>query len=218
MKKITLRFLAAFLVLDAIFILFIALNSHAYSKKRSTIDSQTVSTPTTPKPSPSPEVIPSPDPGGEKRYTLKCQSCTSAEKIRIAKVEDLLKTFIESKCFEDSWRSFKRIEQTNGLDADAIIWKVRLSEVKDIPIVFYWPTWKQSKNVIGYTYPGQPEIYLNRTFREDNTWTVWSELSNEFHEILHKLGFDHDFKATERRPFSVPYRGNRVVELCEGKI
>lgn len=179
-----------------------------------------------PAPTPAPVASATPSPtatpaieSGKPRFTFKCGSgCTTAEVKRIADTQALIQKFIDSKCFEDAWLSFKRIEQSNGLKAQGIIEKIRAASVKDIPIIFYWPTLFQSKSVIGYTYPDQPEIYLNRRFRNDTTWTVWSEASNLFHESLHKIGFDHDFNATERRPFSVPYLGNRAVEMCEGKL
>lgn len=188
--------------------------SLGYSRKRP------VELPTpTPVASPSPISDPAPVRVGEYNFTFKCSStCTVGEVKRITETQELIKKFIDSKCFDDAWLSFKRLEQTNGLKNQGIIDKVRSSSVKDIPIIFYWPTWRQSNNVIGYTYPDQPEIYLNRSFRADSTWTVWSEASNLFHESLHKIGFDHDFNSTERRPFSIPYRGNRAVEYCEGKI
>jgi len=187
--------------------------AHAMSRKQPVA----ISTPTpTPSASPTgtPEVLPN-----ELRYSYKCaETCTAKEVATVARVETLIQKFIDSKCFEDAWHSFKRIEQSNGLNADGIIKKVRESSVKNIPLVFYWPTWRQSKSVIGYTYEGSPEIYLNRSFRQASYWNDWAEASNEFHETLHKIGFDHDFKVTERRPYSVPYLGNRAVEFCEGKI
>ncbi len=193
---------------NLIFILVVAV--FAYAKKKPY---------EAPSPTPQPTVVVDQGESGKPRYTFKCDStCTKDEVKRLAETEVLIQKFIDSKCFDEAWLSFKRLEQTNGLKNQGIIDKVRSSSVKNIPIIFYWPTWRQSKNVIGYTYEGSPEIYLNRNFRLDNTWTVWSEASNLFHETLHKIGFDHDYNATERRPYSIPYRGNRAVEMCEGKI
>lgn len=191
--------------------LTIAEPSSAYSRKR------------VPEPTPTPvvAVTPSPSPVDSEKphFSFKCAStCTSAEVKRIAETQTLIEKFINSTCFDEAWLSFKRLEQSNGLKNQGIIDKIRNSQVKDIPIVFYWPTLFQSKSVIGYTYPDSPEIYLNRSFRTSSSWTVWSEASNLFHESLHKIGFDHDYNATERRPYSIPYRGNRAVEMCEGKI
>ena len=159
-----------------------------------------------------------PTPIGFVGYTIKCQQCTEAEKLRMAEVEKLQTRVIADKCMDEAWASFKRIEQSNGLDGAGIVKHIRSSGIKDIPIIFYWPSFWQSKKVIGYTYSGSPEIYLNRTFRTSNKWSVWAELSNAFHELLHKLGFGHDSKATARRPFSVPYLGNRAIEYCEKKL
>lgn len=169
-------------------------------------------------PSPTPTVSPTPIESQKINFTFKCAStCTKDEVKRIAETQDLIQKFINSKCFDEAWLSFKRLEQSNGLLNQGVIDKIRSSQVKDIPVIFYWPTFFQSKSVIGYTYPDQPEIYLNRRFKT-SSWTVWSEASNLFHESLHKIGFGHDFSATERRPYSIPYRGNRAVEMCEGKI
>ena len=59
------------------------------------------------------------------------------------------------------------------------------------------------RNVVGYTSQGTPEITMNRSFFDG--YTPAEIAGNMAHEWMHKLGFEHDFRATARRPDSVPY-------------
>jgi len=113
---------------------------------------------------------------------------------------------------------FRKLVQTNGKTNDQVIEHIKAwSSATPIPIKFYSPGLFQSKGVIGYTYPNDPTIYLNRSYRNKYVWSDAAEASNLFHEISHKWGYDHDFKATAQRPNSVPYSLNRAVESCTGK-
>ena len=131
----------------------------------------------------------------------------------------------KSKCVYDVFatKSFRsRLEQTNGLTRPQVGDLVRDGVPgKPIGVEFYYSDWI-GRNVIGYTYEGDPKVYLNTRYRVNNYWDLCAEVSNLFHETLHKppFSFDHDFKATERRPYSVPYTGNRAIEHCciDGKM
>ena len=157
-----------------------------------------------------PVATPSPAPQIETqsgdRFKYVCKSCTSNEKLSIIKMEALLNKNVFDQCFYDAWKSFKRIEQAEiggkKLNAQSIIDSFRSAKLEPIPLVFYNPGVFQSKRVIGYTIPGEPEIYLNRNFRYSSSWTTYSEASNILHETAHKIGYAHDFNATERRPVS----------------
>lgn len=73
----------------------------------------------------------------------------------------------------------------------------------------------QKSSVVGFGYPGQPQIFLNSKFFE--LYDIAQVAGNIAHEWTHKLGFDHDYKSTARRPYSVPYGVGCVVEhLAEG--
>lgn len=176
-----------------------------------------------------PVIAPSPTPAQSTaqvnssvdHFSYVCKSCTANEKLSIIKMEALLNKIVFDQCFDDAWKSFKRIEQAEiggkKLNAQSIIDSFRSAKLEPIPLVFYTPGVFQSKRVIGYTIPGEPEIYLNRNFRYSSSWTTYSEASNILHETAHKIGYAHDFNATERRPYSVPYLSNRVAEYCESK-
>lgn len=168
---------------------------------------------------PSPTVEPIATPSNENgNITFKCAAaCTAIEVRNIALVQKAIPFEMAKPCFSEYFTSTKyrsQLVQTNGLDRAGVVASLRSGTVKDIPIIFYWPTWKQSKNVIGYTYPDQPEIYLNRSFRSGSDWSACSEISNELHEATHKLGYEHDFKATARRPYSVPYTAGAAIMHC----
>lgn len=73
------------------------------------------------------------------------------------------------------------------------------------------------KGVIGYTYQDTHIIYSNTKFFDSNDLTRENHHmkmtgSNFIHEWGHKLGFDHDFNSTPRRPQSICYQLNEVYE------
>lgn len=75
------------------------------------------------------------------------------------------------------------------------------------------------RGIVGYTYATILTIFTNTRFFDSEDITPGNHNrkhsgSNFFHEWLHKIGFDHDFKSTARRPFSVCYEGNRIYEEC----
>jgi len=168
------------------------------------------------------EPVTSPIPAGTHHVglgeiTFVCKTCNDKEKAMLPKMQAKLNDIIKSQCFADHIIEKKfssRLEQTNGMTREQVVNHIKTTSVKDIPLVFYYPSWRQSKNVVGYTYPDAPEIYLNRLFRDSDSWGLCAEISNAIHEVTHKQGFDHDYKATERRPFSVPYRSNYASDSC----
>lgn len=77
-------------------------------------------------------------------------------------------------------------------------------------------SWFQ-RNVVGYTTESSDTLTINRRFF--STYTPAEVAGNLAHEWLHKLGFEHDFKATARRPDSVPYELGELVErLAQGTL
>lgn len=73
----------------------------------------------------------------------------------------------------------------------------------DMELEMYVPKWYQSRSVLGYTYQNTRKVWINRYFFSS---ADANEIAGNFiHEWTHKLGFEHDYKSTSRRPFSVPY-------------
>lgn len=155
----------------------------------------------------------------QNNISFKCAQCTTSEKNMLPKMEDLLNEIIQSKCFADHFIDTKyrsKLIQTGGLSREQVVQKLRTLKVQNIPLIFYYPKWYQSKDTVGYTYPSAPEIYLNRLFRDGSRgkWGICAEVSNEAHEASHKMGFIHDSKRTPDRPYSVPYTVNYAVDAC----
>ena len=75
-------------------------------------------------------------------------------------------------------------------------------------------SWFQ-RGVVGYTTPSSDTVTTNRRFYSGFDETdIAGHLG---HEWLHKLGFEHDFKATARRPHSVPYALGELIESLAGR-
>lgn len=72
------------------------------------------------------------------------------------------------------------------------------------------------KRVIGHTYDSDRFIYTNTKYFD--SYPTKRIGSNFGHEWGHKLGFDHDFKATKRRDFSICYAINRAYEKSWDEI
>ena len=71
------------------------------------------------------------------------------------------------------------------------------------------------RNVIGYTDPTVPTIFMNTYFYDSATPA--GTAGNMMHEWMHKLGFDHDYNSTARRPSSVPYAVGYIAEDLAAK-
>lgn len=64
-------------------------------------------------------------------------------------------------------------------------------------------------NVVGYTYPNTPRIWVNTKYF--TSYTLASVARNLFHEWMHKLGFNHASTWSASRDFSVPYAIGTIV-------
>jgi hypothetical protein len=76
----------------------------------------------------------------------------------------------------------------------------------DIDVTMYY----KNNSTIGYTYPNTPKTWVNSKFFNRNSHAQIAK--NIVHEWTHKLGFEHDFKRTSRRPYSVPYAVGTIIE------
>jgi hypothetical protein len=76
-------------------------------------------------------------------------------------------------------------------------------QTMNFDLELYSPRWYQSNNVLGYTSQDTKTIFINRNFY--NRAEIFEIAMNLTHEWCHKVGFGHDSRATERRPYTVPY-------------
>ncbi len=88
----------------------------------------------------------------------------------------------------------------------------KVDQTIDLDLILYNPPWYKRWSVVGYTYPNTTRIWMNRNYF--NSYQPQSVAANIAHEWMHKVGFEHDYKSTKRRPYSVPYAvGNFVSKF-----
>lgn len=62
---------------------------------------------------------------------------------------------------------------------------------------------RRNKNVLGYTYPNTSWQWVYATFFSNSTYKEIA--GNMAHEWCHKMGFDHEFRYSNLRQYTVPY-------------
>lgn len=144
---------------------------------------------------------------------------------KLMQAKDLVELIINSAAFKErilnfSYNGVKSFVQNNGMSnqqiyddlmAGAEVYPTQSSvdHKMDFDLALYKPKFYQSNNVLGYTDQSTSIIHINRNFY--NQASVNEIAMNLVHEWVHKMGFDHDFKSTARRPYSVPYAVGYIV-------
>jgi len=120
------------------------------------------------------------------------------------------------------WRRIYKTEvvqgfyQANGMSNQDILNTINLGDELqngnkdgevDVIINVQYPG---KRGVLGWTYPDVIQQYISGWFLDDAT--VPELVGNLVHEWLHKIGFDHDYRATSLRPYSVPYAIGDIAE------
>ena len=137
----------------------------------------------------------------------KYTNFTQNEKTKIEQAEKKLNTMLGGDCFKNFMLDADLI-QTNNRTNIQVVDHLKSSHVNIELIIYY----KYFSKVHGYTYPNVNKIWFNRKYHSGTT--VCAEASNLMHELSHKFGYGHDYKATSTRPKSVPYTLNRAVKAC----
>lgn len=190
--------------------LSLALNADAMTRHR--IPAQPEPSPSVSlSPSPVPSVSPAPLPSGVPALSFSPVTGTADEIARVKAAELVDNGLAASKCFEDFFlkRSLVQTSVNGGPDLSnaQVIAFIRAAHAA-APVVYYYA----NNGTVGYRQPPDSTIYVNRKFH--NAYSVCSEASGNGHEMLHVLGFDHDYKRTARRPYSVPYSWNAMSDVC----
>lgn len=139
-------------------------------------------------------------------YCASAADCTPYEQEKIIAAEQRGIQVIASKCFAD-FMAKRGLIQTNGKTPAQVVNDLRENELQ-APVHYYY----ENSSVVGYRQPPYIDIYFNRKFH-DNYGTC-ATASNAAHEWSHSIGYDHDFNATARRPYSVPYSINAAFTAC----
>jgi hypothetical protein len=129
---------------------------------------------------------------------------------------DEFKAFVKDFAFVDSNEEIIRKFHYTGLSNEEVLNKILSGSETLTPEadgeadlqVELDTSW--TRNVIGYTYPTTPMQWIYAKFFHN--WSEEEICGNIAHEYMHKLGFDHEYKWTHDREFSVPYA---VGYACE---
>jgi hypothetical protein len=86
--------------------------------------------------------------------------------------------------------------------------------IANLDLTLYSSPFFKRWSVVGYGYPDKPQIYVNRNYFK--IMSLASIAGLLAHEWCHKLGFNHDYKRTAKRPYSVPYGvGGIVTQIAD---
>ena len=113
------------------------------------------------------------------------------------------------------WKDRRRMDIWNHFVSGAETLSPGVDHEADITQDIFNPNF-WTRNVVGYTYPNTATQWINR--RMFKFWKLSRVASNILHEWGHKLGFDHDHKATKRRPFSICYQLNDILETVWSEL
>lgn len=136
----------------------------------------------------------------------KCSNCTPSQWTFVQEAVKKTNETVASKCFQEKLASLPLI-QTNGLTPTQVSTSLPLSGIK-VDVEMYYTL----KRVLGYTLQGVDKIWVNKKYM--SAWGSCELGSLLAHESSHKAGYTHDFKATARRPNSVPYSVNTAFKFC----
>lgn len=154
---------------------------------------------------PTPTPIPSPATTGYFHYLPVNATQTQIAQLQAAELK--VNQTIQTQCFRD-FMVKRALIQTNGKTNTQVV--DHLQGVKlDLPSHFYYDRFSR---VVGYRQPPKPDLHFNTKF-----WagaTSCNRASNMAHEGSHTAGYGHDYKASTRRPYSVPYSINMGFALC----
>jgi len=126
---------------------------------------------------------------------------------KLNKALDKRKDVLQSSCFSDFLKN-RNLIQTNELSNEEVV-----LSLLNTPVTAEFHTYfNRFSRVYGYTYPDTSKIFINKKYFDGAS--ICAVASNLAHEISHKQGFGHDYKATSRRPYSVPYSINAAFSEC----
>lgn len=140
-----------------------------------------------------------------KYYPIYNHTKEQKEILKIA--ENISNDILKSNCFENFMLN-RDLIKTNKKTRKQVVEDLKSKDLS-VPVHMYY---KWTSKVVGYRQPPRPDIYTNAKFH--NGSNACSRASNLLHEWSHVAGYGHSFKATKKRPFSVPYSINAAFKKC----
>lgn len=198
-------------------------DASAFGSRRSSGNSTTPNVPTGPaQPTPPNSDVGT---GGVRVVIQSAVNFNSSQAEHLEKSRVVLEKVLNSEEFKQrvlhfAYNGEETYVQNNGLNNLQIYNKIMSAAEEfpqqtvannqmDLSVQIYTSSWF-NRSVVGYTSPDTATIYMNTYFY--NYATPAGTAGNMMHEWLHKLGFDHDFNSTARRPSTVPYAIGYIAE------
>lgn len=165
-------------------------------------------------------VLPTPITGSEFAINHFLRDFTKEKENKMLDAIERLKLIINSEEFkiavlEHRYKGQKTFVDNKGLSNHEVYEVLmegaetlspEVDQEMDIDITLYY----KNNSTVGYTYRNTERIWVNDKFFAQNS--LGKIAANVIHEWTHKLGFEHDFKVTDRRNYSVPYGVGTIVQ------
>jgi hypothetical protein len=145
---------------------------------------------------------------------------STRERVQLYSDERALNEIIQSPCFSDYFtKTRSKLLRTNGRTRNEVVEHIRAS----LPTVIVTYYSKPGSSAHGYRNPRSKTcgdacsrtVHLNRYYTDSPRWKEGCpRMGLKGHEMLHVLGYGHDYKRTADRPFSVPYSFNAMMNEC----
>lgn len=149
---------------------------------------------------------------------------TKTDQAKVYKAKAMLEHIMNSKEFKQrivnfTFKGKKQFHDSNGMTNTEIYEHIMTGEEVLMPassgIMNFDLTLYKSKNpwskVKGYTLPDTMRIWMNKKYFRRTSWTPVNVAGNMAHEWVHKMGFGHDYKHNQDRPYTVPYAVGHIV-------
>jgi predicted RNA-binding protein with PUA-like domain len=148
----------------------------------------------------------------------------ASDKAKVNAAKEALEKIMNSEEFKQkvihfTWNGVRQYNDNNGMTNEQIYDHLMTgSEIlmpDTVGVMNFDLTLYRSKNpwskVKGYTTADSMRIYMNTKFFRQSSWTAADVAGNMAHEWVHKMGFGHDYRHNEERPYSVPYAIGYIV-------
>lgn len=137
---------------------------------------------------------------------------------KVGKAIEIIKKVIQSqefkiKVFSHTYQGVRKFHDTKLTNeqvyAKLLAGMEDLKKEEDHEMDLDLQLYYSSKNTVGYTYPSGLRIWMNTKYFD--AYTPAQVAGNVFHEWTHKLGFEHAFKYSSSRDYSVPYALGKLM-------
>lgn len=157
---------------------------------------------------------------------LKLENFNREQEEKVLKAAELIKKIVVTEEFKNAVHNYtyngrKAFADNNGLTNQQIYQRILeaseelrpgVDNKMDLDLEVYY----EETRTVGYTRPSVFKIWMNSKYLNKNGPAEVT--TNMMHEWLHKLGFKHEIKHSERRMNTVPYAIGYLMERFARKM